>query len=280
MSEVDAGRVDPETASRMESLEHYVLDRTLPIVGAKDDQRAVYGTATLFVADDRGYLITAKHVYDKVRHHTDQHGVDFAVPAAASGGPALALGHCRIQPVETEGLDLDVAVIALDSDEVVADLTRGWQSIGPDAVKKPAPNAEHYYVGGYPGVYGEQEGLDFATGMAVVVASEYVPNPHYPAYTSAATHLFLNHEQQGHLYDGTTVESPELPGISGSTVWSLDLEAGGATPWTAERALSAVAVETAYLRGTYIRSTRWSAAAHGLRSFDEAVGKEMEERLQ
>ena len=52
---------------------------------------------------------------------------------------------------------------------------------------------------------------------------------------------------------------PNLHGISGASVWGFMPKEGAL--WSAERQVKVVAIETGYLRETYVRAQSWAAVA-------------------
>ncbi len=271
-TEAEAGTVDPIVARRMYEAEQLVFRRTLPIVTRTVQGRGI-GTGTLFEAEGRLFLITAGHVADEC-----EKAESVTIPSGLASGRARTVGPVRRFSVASEGLDLDVVALLLLDEDLTRLLRSRMDVMTADDVAAVPDGTEWFYLAGYPSVYVDAVEDDVATGMAVTVASEYVSDP--PQKTSPETHLLLRHSLMGKDAAGQPVQGPELGGVSGATVWAFDLSRDEQPDWTARSALRAVAVQTHYYRGRYIRSTRWRAVAEALRSIVPKTAEELIDKLQ
>lgn len=271
-AEVKAGTVDPTVARRMYEAEQYVFQRTLPIVTRTGQSRGI-GTGTLFEAEGHLFLITAGHVADECAK-----AESVTIPSGLASRRARTVGPVRRLGVASEGLDLDVAALLLLDEDLTGLLRSKMGVMTADDIAPVPASTEWFYVAGYPSVYVDAVEDDVATGMAVTVASEYVGDP--PPKTSPETHFLLRHSLTGKDAAGAPVQGPALGGISGATVWAFDLSRDEQLDWTARGALRAVAVQTHYYRGRYIRSTRWRVVAESLGSVVPETARELIKRLQ
>ena len=256
----------------MYEAEQYVFQRTLPIVTRTGQTRGI-GTGTLFEAEGHLFLITAGHVADECAKADS-----VTIPSGLANHRARTVGPVRRLSVTSEGLDLDVAALLLQDEDLTRLLRMQMDIMTAEDVAAVPDGTEWFYLAGYPSVYVDAVEDDVATGMAVTVASEYVGDP--PPQTSPETHLLLRHSLTGRDAAGQPVQGPALGGISGATVWAFDLSRDEQAGWTARSALRAVGVQTHYHRGQYIRSTRWRLVAEALAPVVPETAEELIGRLQ
>lgn len=272
-----AGILDPEMAGRMMALEQFIFRMTLPLITNGPNGRVGIGTGTLFQSGDDAYIVTAGHVVDAVLNSEDH---VLSVPPSPEGGTELFLFSTGIAR-SREASDLrDLAVVKITDRGVARSVLDGWQALTLDHLGSATDTDSFYVTAGYPGEYVESSGPALFPGLFCMVSTRYGGEASARNF-DPDVHLLSRHMNTGQLADTSTVESPDLRGISGATTWSLDFEAEppDGDLWKASDYLRAVAVETAYLRGRYVKSTHWKCVASLLARFDRELGTRIAERL-
>ncbi len=91
--------------------------------------------------------------------------------------------------------------------------------------------------------------------------------------------LFFNYDNTVTTLYGKELETSELPGTSGASVWQIDNETRLGI-WSPELAIKVVGVQSSYLRNKYFRAKNWWAVAKAFSNIDDDLAVHLEEVLQ
>jgi len=68
--------------------------------------------------------------------------------------------------------------------------------------------------------------------------------------------LFLHYDKEATDINGEVIQTPELGGVSGASIWEYREPPAGQL-WTAEAALKIIGIQSASLKDKYARAKRW-----------------------
>jgi hypothetical protein len=200
-------------------------------------------SACLYLFDARLILVTCRHVFDD--------GVtlgDLALPLG--DGAMLSLQQCA--PRFLAHPDCDVAAIEVRAPQARAALQRYWRAV-PLGEPDGAPRAAMalYVVAGYP--YEQMrrvEGRVYA--RPVVFFARDV--------CGAQSGLWASYARTALRIDGAVVWAPELDGVSGATVWTIEAEREGVDCVLLPAGVQCAFKHDQYVRGELIGAARELAA--------------------
>ena len=243
---------------------------SVPLYRAEPGQQVRVGTGTLFTVNGRHYLITAAHVLESIPAGCVGLPTGPSARAITTLGPSL-----RLRAALEEH---DIALVALEDDEVIDRLVGSWTFLQPRNLGVPRHPEQLFIVCGYPGpcsgdvggpeplvvmsngYRGEIDRLAVAFDPAIDLLLEYPPNP-------------------VDLDSGEHVDAPRLQGLSGASVWVMEGEEAGEV-WTAESQLRVVAIQSAAKLGSYIRAKRWHLFWSAFGSVDEQAAIQVRAALE
>ena len=75
---------------------------------------------------------------------------------------------------------------------------------------------------------------------------------------------------------GEPIKTPELPGVSGASIWELRPVTG---VWTPEAATRVVGIQSSYMHSKYIRAKSWWAVAKVLEQSDQTLAAAVRAKL-
>ncbi|WP_208280498.1 trypsin-like peptidase domain-containing protein [Massilia oculi] len=246
------------------AIQKFTLGVTMPIlVEAPDGSVCLLATGTLFRIGEQHLIITARHVFDDVMPEW------LAYPAAPMGGDTHTLGEYTVfKPKEKH---VDVAVLRLESAETIDRLTKSWQFLSLENVARPVDNApdKAFFVAGYPGAMTQMVGAKLH-GNFVAVYSQLIPETPLEAKKPVVPDLdmFFDYGKKAQKVGGGEIDSPELPGVSGASVWQIGQVDG---IWTPEAAVRVVGVQSSYKHSEFFRAKSWLAVAQVLDQIDEGL---------
>ena len=217
---------------------------TLPLVVHDFHRAGVLGTATLMRARGRPILLTAGHLFDGGARLGNM-----LVPLAAGHG-FVSLAGARVRRCT----DADVATIALDAVAGAAMLLQGRRPAvvphGPGhrrRRRRHAREAGSVVVSGYPAALSRFErGWLGARRFTMVTC----PVDASLAAVARGDRLF-DYGRIACRADGVPIHTPELQGMSGAGIWSLE---GAAR-------LRLLAVQSSFMHGRFVRG-------HDVRAID------------
>lgn len=88
--------------------------------------------------------------------------------------------------------------------------------------------------------------------------------------------LFFDYGHDAVSVTRQPMKTPELPGMSGTSIWELRPVSG---VWTPETATRVVGIQSAYIHSKYFRAKSWWAVAKVLEQADPALAAAVREKL-
>jgi hypothetical protein len=260
------------TAIEAAAIERFVLHVTVPIFLEVGDSGGLLATGTLFKIGGRVFLITARHVFDDLPDLTR-----LAYPEDPIRGGLYTLGSFTVLKPTAE--HVDVAAVELKSPETVQRLEANWQFLSLDNVAAPSlvTGDGAFFVSGYPGSLTKTE-AGWTTGKLATAYTQRLPYPPAEAALPVVPELdlFFEYGHDATSVTGAPVKTPELPGVSGASVWELRTVNG---VWTPEAATRVVGIQSAYRHTKYFRAKSWWAVAKVLEQVDQALADAVRAKL-
>lgn len=260
------------TAIETTAIERFALHVTVPIFLEVGDSGGLLATGTLFKVARRSFLITARHVFDNVSDLTR-----LAYPEDPIRGDLFTFGALNLLKPNEE--HLDVAVVELKSVETITRLETNWQflSLQNVAAASTVTGDGAFFVSGYPASLTSTES-GWTKGKLVTAYTQRLPMP--PAEAAPPVFpdldLFFDYGLDATSVNGEAVKTPELPGVSGASIWELRPASG---IWTPETATRVVGIQSAFVHSKYIRAKSWWAVAKVLEQADQALAIAVREKL-
>lgn len=255
------------------AIERFALSVTVPILRGEGESAGLRATGTLFKIGGRAFLITARHIFDNLSDLSQ-----LAFPESPIGGDLFTFGSFTVlKPNEAH---LDVAAVELRSSEAVSMLEANWHflTLQNVAAASSATSDGAVFVSGYPASLTEAES-GWTKGRFVTAYTQRLPT--VPAEAEPPVFdeldLFYDYGRQATLLNGEEVETPELPGVSGASIWELRPLRG---LWTPEEATRVVGIQSAYTHSKYIRAKSWWAVAKVLEQVDHTLAVAVREKLE
>lgn len=235
----------------------------VPLICESGADAGVYGTGTLFTDEKDYYLITACHVADAIRENK------VGVPSTPRNSEIWTLGNGEL----TYSQKADVAVFRIGSADSQKKLLAGWTFLTPDFVWTGAiPDDCSFLLYGFPSELGKMKGGTLHSPPASFVTTRFqgtptgFGDPYDPNIDVILTHKAVGLSDQS----GTVVDVPNLPGVSGCPVWAVaPVESNPNNIWVAKNNARISAIETSYVKGSWIRARRWSIVQKILDEFNE-----------
>lgn len=260
------------TPIEAEAIEQFVLHVTVPIFLEVADSVRLLATGTLFQVGGRSFLITARHVFDKL---TDL--MKLAFPESPLHGRLYTLGSITVLSPSDE--HIDVAVVELRSTEVIKRLEANWHFLSLANVAAPSrvTGGGTFLVSGYPESLTNNEAgctrskLVTAYTQRLASVPAEAKQPVIPELD-----LFFDYSRDAISVMGKPIETPELLGVSGASIWELRPVSGVWAPGTATRV---VAIQSAYIHSKYIRGKSWLAVAKVLEQADHCMAAAVRAKL-
>lgn len=255
------------------AIEQFALNVTVPLLYEVGDTAHLWASGTLFGVADSVFIITARHIFDKLPDLTR-----LVYPESPIGGGLRTLGSYNILKPKQEFVD--VAAIELKSPETIARIRANWQLLTLENVASPsgAQAAGTFFLAGYPGSASSSDARWVRTPIITAFTKRmpYVP-PEAEKPVDPRLDLFFEYGFDGTSLTGKIVKTPELPGTSGASVWEVRPVLNGL--WTVEKATRVVGVQSGYIHGNYFRAKSWWAVALVLELANEAVADAVRAKL-
>ncbi|KDR26211.1 MULTISPECIES: hypothetical protein [Caballeronia] len=254
------------------AIERFAFNVTLPILLEVGADTVLRATGTLFRIAQRRFVITARHIFDNVDHEK------FGYPESPLQGGTSTFGTANyILPKEEH---VDVAVIELLDEKTIQCLDTNWQYLSLDNVAPVSGSTSDnaFFVSGYPGSLTEMD-RGWVKGRLVTAYTQRmrsVPSgaedPIVPGLD-----LFFDYSGEATSVTGQPIQTPELPGVSGASIWEVVDNVSGV--WSPEAATRVVGVQSAYIHSKYIRAKSWLAVAQVLELADEQLAAAVRSKL-
>lgn len=247
-----AGKVSREHQLAVgEFLKRVVVPLIYELPDGRVDQ---VGTCTLLREQEHVFLITARHTF------TDRNRDSFVIPENPLRGDFVRLSFEFLTLVDPPNQDIDLAVLKLTSAQAVQQLDVEWRFLTRANTAAASPQGT-FLISGYPSSRAKIVGQAIGGSLNTIYTERMATTP-----TAAASpvdpglDMFFHYDQDAEGLDGQPVSTPDLPGVSGSSIWEYSEVAEGL--WTPERALKIVGVETSWRRGEYARGKAWRYVQH------------------
>lgn len=242
-----AGKVGKEhQVAISEFLKHVVVPLIYELPDGRVDQ---VGTGALFRDGQNVFLTTARHIFE----NTDK--ASFAVPENPLRGDFVRLSFEFFTPKDPPSQDIDIAVLRLTAPEVFQQLEAGWRFLTRNNAAPASPQGT-FLISGYPSsravIKGQSIGGSFNTIYTERISD--LPTNAAPPVDSDLD-MFFHYDTEAEGLDGGSVKTPDLPGVSGSSIWEYNDVSNGL--WTPEKALKVVGIETSWKKGEYVRGKTW-----------------------
>ncbi len=213
---------------------------TLALVVHDFHRAAVLGTATLLRARGRSVLLTAAHLFD-----TGTRMGNILAPLA-SGHGFVSLAGARVNHCE----GADIATIELCDVAGAALLLRGRvPAVVPHSAsrrrrRRPLRDGARALVSGYPAVLSRfDRGWLGARRFTMVTCPLDLPH-----IASRGCDRVFDYGRIACRTDGVPIHTPELQGMSGAGIWTLERPDG-----SGEVRLRLEAVQSSYVHGRFVR---------------------------
>jgi hypothetical protein len=212
---------DDLTRQAFNAVEALAARATVPFIYENTSGAQSVGTGTLFEVDGHNFIVTAKHVAELIAVH------ELGIPCGQM--------RCEIwfpgRGLVTKAVKHDAAVFRLDDRESIAALSAGWEFLTLANVSLRAPDNDGPFVlHGYPQALSQYAGGQIRAVSGFIVTSRY----HGPTTGFCANEpydpnadLLLTYRVQGfEPSQGQFTQLPNLAGMSGSSVWAVELPRG------------------------------------------------------
>jgi hypothetical protein len=164
----------------------------------------------------------------------------------------------------TDVIEHDVAVFRLDNSQSITELKAGWEFLTPSNVSLHTSDRDvAFFLHGYPQITSPKVGAEIrAVPVSLVMGLYEGPLDGFrenAPYDQSAD-LLLVHRAQGFEPGVGQSEVPKLDGMSGSSIWAVDLPRSDSKgPILSPReSAKIIAVMISAYDNHWIRSKRWS----------------------
>jgi len=236
----------------MGSIEHFLMECTVPLIYQTDEQVGVRGTGVFFEHHGRSFLVTAGHVVDAIDPN------NLGVPERAGKDVCvLHFGDGQVHhPRNTN--EYDVAVVELKNKEFVSLANAGWRFRSASNVSLEDEAGGNYIVAGYPA-----RTVESIDGVLTPYALMQIYTGAYDGEVDGVRgefDLFLRYGRDATNTFGTRKATPELEGVSGAAVYRV--LSSRDVLWAPEGILKIVGIQVSYFHSKYVRVKRWALVSH------------------
>lgn len=206
------------------------------------------GTGTLFEVDGRLLLITAGHIFDRIKPE------DLVIPSTKTTA-LQGIGPYNLYRPDND--EIDLAIVELKHPPSIEQARDGWRVLTLAMVAEPSADG-HFILTGYPSERSTRRG-GLLGGSLLALHTERLPEPPPGAKKPAAGDfdLFFKYGPEAEALNGSKVAVPKLPGCSGAPVWEY-VEPAGMRFWSVEQCLRVVGVQSSYIdKKGFFRVKRW-----------------------
>ncbi len=137
-----------------------------------------------------------------------------------------------------------------------------------------------FLLAGYPSSLSKEEN-SWLKGTLITAISKRMTE--IPIEASKPIHpeldLFFHYDDTATTLYGKELETSELPGTSGASVWQIDNETRLGI-WSPELAIKVVGIQSSYLRNKYFRAKNWWAVAKAFAMIDGNLTLYLKEVLE
>lgn len=261
------------TPQEAAAIERFALKVTIPILLETTNGVGLLATGTLFEIAERQFIVTAQHIFDNVGDLTT-----LAFPENPLKGSLHTFGSFQLaKPTEAH---FDVAIMELQEAETVSKLKSGWQFLSLSNVALPSETSPDgaFFLSGYPGSLTKNSG-GWLQGAFATAYTQRIPDIPSEALAPIIPDLdlFFDYGHEATSITGKQVATPELPGVSGASVW--EHKPTSTAVWTPESVVRVVGVQSAYVHSKYFRAKNWWAVAKVLEQISPSVAAAVRSKL-
>lgn len=260
--------IDPQI---MKALERFTALVTVPVLYDDPKDLDQIGTGTLFTVDERVFLVTAAHLFDR----TDP--ARFSIPSLHTS-QLHSLGRYNLLIPKDKAVD--IAVLELLEDATIQRAKLSWRMLTLANIG-PASSAGVFALCGYPSERAKRIG-GLIGGSLVTAYTERMREPPEGAEQplNPALDLFFHYDAEAIDTAGATIATPRLGGCSGASVWEYR-EPNGIIFWTPEQCLKIVGVQSSWFRkGQYFRAKSWAAVLEIMRQADNSLAAVVNDHMR
>lgn len=255
------------------AIEQFILNVTIPIFVETEGRAKLHATGTLFEIAGRQFIITARHIFEDLPDLTKM-----AFPENPRKGKLYTLGSFRIAKPKQE--HIDIAVMELQSEETIAKLKANWKFLRMENVELPSTASFDgvFFLSGYPTSL-TKIATDEVQSMIVTAYTQRISYDQIGEKYNANPELDLFFEY-GHTatsITGEEIETPELRGLSGASVW--EYKPNTSTIWAPESNTRVVGVQSHYLHSKCFLAKNWWAVGKVLEMIDYQLAKAVRSEL-
>lgn len=254
-------------SQQREQIDLYLARCTVPLFWSDDQGREQIGCGALFRINGNGYFVSARHVVEAAASARE-----LQVPDAPFTGRLRLLslesgvfGHGRF----------DVSIAPIQAADV-EELGEHWEILGVENLGEPRQPREWVHViQGFPAAGIEVAADRYSATPTCLFLSPYsgdIDGDYEPG-----VHIVLGYDREVHVLGGGRQSAPALPGISGSPIWVGVVTAEPV--WTPAKQIKVLGVQSAWMKGRYIKGVRWRVVAELFDAIDPVARQLVEDHL-
>ena len=261
------------THEEASAIEKFCLNVTIPILLETPDGARLHATGTLFEIAGRRFIITARHIFDGLPDLKK-----LAFPENPSKGGLHTFGSFHLaRPTEEH---FDVAVMELQDDATIKKLVSHWQFLSLDNVALPSNTLSDglFFLAGYPASLTKNT-AGWVHGAFATVYTQRLDSVPIEAEKPVIADLdmFFEYGKDATPITGKHLQTPELPGTSGTSVWEYRHLVTGV--WSPESTTRVVGVQSSYIHTKYFRAKNWRAVAEVIKRIDQHLADAIQDQL-
>src|SRR5437762_1682321 len=238
-------------------VERFMRSSTVPLLYNANEVNHSWAGGTLFRIADRHFIVTARHIFDDIKPE------NLAYPEHRDQGGLRTIGRARI--VKPDTAKIDVAVIELYDRATIEKLSTGWNFLTLDNVAPPTSMDGLFALMGYPSSMSYQRG-EYVAANGLIFYTNQMQAPVDAPQLNPEIDLFFEYAKTALLEGNQAIDAPPLKGASGCAIWECVASGGGF--WLPDKTVKVEGVQSAYLRGTYMRAVSWGAVGSVLGRMD------------
>ena len=244
-----AGRLDDLDVNAILSLQHYVRQRTVPLLLRRGDGECeLLGTGTLAELSGRKFIITARHCVNGRPLQNlivPEKPADVAVLKPVQGVVVSA-------PATDE---IDVAIIDVSETWMSIQLSDGWQFV-KDADVGNYTASDAFLIVGFPEELMRRVSDGVAGPPVMIITGMIAGAPASAENVQPGLDRFFRYARESRVLGGGDAPSLDLHGVSGAAVWQYTPQPDVAF-WSPGKCLQMLAVEHACKHDEYVRAHDW-----------------------
>lgn len=261
------------TQQESAAIEAFALGCTVPLLLRTELSIDLHASGTLFESHGQQFIVTAAHIFDGLTR-TSQ----LVVPVSAGKGSLIDLEGLKVYLSEPD----DVALIELTDCRVRAILSEGWRFLSTVNISGPTATESDsaFFLTGYPGSETHKQG-DWLFSKGYTIYSQRILDAASAGALSErpGIDLFFEFGHTAVSLTGGSVSTPDLPGVSGASVWELKTPSEGV--WAPELVASVVGIQSSVHReNKFFRAKSWIPLARLFEQVDRDLALAVRKKLE